>query len=129
MIHRALIGSPDRFMGILIEHYAGVFPLWLSPVQVKVLPISEKHNEYAESVAKELRTAEIRVEIDDRNETLGKKIRDAKTEKIPYLFVVGDKEVDSGQVSVESRSGSEGAQPLQKIIETLKEKIAARNLS
>lgn len=126
MIHRALIGSPDRFMGILIEHYAGAFPLWLSPVQVKVLPVSEKHNAYGAGVLKELKAAGIRAEIDDANESLGKKIRNAKSEKIPYLFVIGDKEAEGKTVTVEARSGSEGAKPLAEVIETLKRKIAGR---
>jgi threonyl-tRNA synthetase len=127
MIHRALIGSPDRFMGILIEHYAGAFPLWLSPVQVKVLPVSEKHVEYAHKVAKELTAGEIRTEVDDANESLGKKIRNAKKEKVPYLFVVGDKEVGSEQVAVESRAGSEGTKKLGDVIAELREKIASRS--
>lgn len=127
MIHRALIGGPDRFMGVLIEHYAGIFPLWLSPVQVKVLPVSEKHNEYGHKVAKELKKNKIRVEVDDANESLGKKIRNAKNLKIPYLFVVGDKEIESDTVSVETRSGSEGAKPILEVITDLKQKIAARS--
>ncbi len=126
MIHRALIGSPDRFMGILIEHYAGAFPLWLTPVQVTVLPVSEKHNEYGQKVVDELKAAGIRAEIDDANESLGKKIRNAKKEKIPYLFVVGDKEVEAGTVSVENRTGSEGARVLSEIVSELKEKIVSR---
>ncbi len=103
MIHRALIGSPDRFMGMLIEHYAGAFPTWLSPVQTRILPISEKYTDYAQKVSKELIHAGIRVDIDDANESLGKKIRTAKTEKIPYILVVGEKEVSDETVSVESR--------------------------
>ena len=126
MIHRALIGSPDRFMGILIEHYAGAFPLWLSPVQVKILPVSEKHNEYGANVLAELKVAGIRAEIDDANESLGKKIRNAKSEKIPYLFVVGDKEVEANTVSVETRSGSLGAKPVSEVLTDLKQKIVAR---
>lgn len=102
-IHRVIYGSMERFIGILIEHYAGAFPLWLSPVQVRVLPVSEKHVAYAQDVLNELGAANIRAEIDDANESLGKKIRNAKTEKIPYLLVVGDKEVEAKTVSVESR--------------------------
>jgi len=127
MIHRALIGSPDRFMGILIEHFAGAFPLWLSPVQVKVLPVSEKHVAYAEQVLETLMEAGIRAEVDSANESLGKKIRLAKTEKIPYLFVVGDKEVEAGTVTVENRSGSEGAKTLSDVIADLKQKIGSRS--
>jgi threonyl-tRNA synthetase len=119
MIHRALIGSPDRFMGILIEHYAGAFPLWLSPVMVKVLPVSEKHNEYGNKVLKALKDAGLRAEMDDANESLGKKIRNAKTEKVPYIFVVGEKEESAGTVGVETRAGGEGAQPLDVMITRL----------
>jgi threonyl-tRNA synthetase len=113
MIHRALVGSPDRFLGVLIEHYAGAFPIWLSPVQVKILPISEKQQEYAEEVFKNLRDTGIRVELDDSDETLGKKIRNATLEKVPYTIVIGDKEMESKVVTVESRDhGKLGAMPL-----------------
>ena len=101
--HRVIYGSMERFIGILIEHYAGASPLWLSPVQVRLLPVSEKHNSYAQEILSELKAANIRAEVDDSNETLGKKIRAGKTEKIPYLLVVGDKEVEAKTVSVESR--------------------------
>ncbi|MES2014258.1 MAG: threonine--tRNA ligase [Patescibacteria group bacterium] len=127
MIHRALIGSPDRFMGVLIEHYAGAFPLWLAPVQVKILPVSEKHVEYGRSVLTALKDAGVRVEIDDADESLGKKIRNSKMEKIPYLFVVGDKEIESGTVSVETRVGSEGAIAIHDIVTRLKVEIADRS--
>ncbi|MBP6946209.1 MAG: threonine--tRNA ligase [Candidatus Pacebacteria bacterium] len=127
MIHRALIGSPDRFMGVLIEHYAGAFPLWLSPVQVKVLPISEKHNEYGHKVLAELKTAGIRAEIDDANESLGKKIRNAKKEKTPYLFVVGDKEIENNTVSVENRTASEGAMTITDILTRISKEISERS--
>jgi threonyl-tRNA synthetase len=104
MIHRALVGSPDRFLGILIEHYAGAFPAWLAPEQVRVLPISEeKHSAYASEVRDALKTAGVRVTLDQANESLGKKIRNAKTEKIPYLLVIGDAEVEAKTASVESR--------------------------
>lgn len=126
MIHAAIMGSIERFLSILIEHTAGIFPLWLSPVQVKVLPVSEKHNEYGAGVLKELKAAGIRAEIDDANESLGKKIRAAKTEKVPYLFVIGDKEAGGKAVTVETRSGSEGAKPLAEVIEAMKQKIATR---
>lgn len=102
-IHRAPLGTHERFIGFLIEHYAGAFPLWLSPMQAKVLSISEKHAKYAQKVVAELKAANIRAEVDDSNESLGKKIRDGKMQKIPYLLVVGDKEVESKTVSVESR--------------------------
>ncbi len=103
MIHRALVGSPDRFMGILIEHYAGAFPAWLAPVQVKILPISEHQMAYSAEVLSALRAADIRAELDESNESLGKKIRAAKMEKVPYVLVVGDKEVQEKTVSIESR--------------------------
>ncbi len=103
MIHSAIMGSIERFTAVLLEHLAGVLPLWLSPVQVYVLPVSEKHNAYAHEVLAALRAANIRADFDDANESLGKKIRNAKTEKIPYLLVVGDKEVETKTVSVESR--------------------------
>lgn len=127
VVHRSSIGAIERIVAFLIERYAGAFPLWLSPVQVKVLPVSEKHNAYGAEVLKELKAAGIRAETDDADESLGKKIRNAKTEKIPYLFVVGDKEAEAGTVSVEARSGSEGAKKLSDIIAELKQKIAARS--
>ena len=103
VVHRSSIGAIERIMAFLIEKYGGAFPLWLSPVQAKVLSVSEKHADYTKEVAETLRAANIRVEIDDSNETLGKKIRNGKTEKVPYLIVVGDKEVESKTISVESR--------------------------
>ncbi len=103
MIHRALVGSPDRFLGILIEHYAGAFPTWLAPVQARILPIAEAHAAYAEEVCTKLGALGIRVDVDAASESLGKKIRNAKTEKIPYLLVVGDAEVAAGTLSAESR--------------------------
>ncbi|TAJ14787.1 threonine--tRNA ligase [Patescibacteria group bacterium] len=127
MIHLAIAGSLERFLSVYIEHTAGAFPLWVAPVQVKILPVSEKHNEYGASVFATLKNAGIRVEIDDANESLGKKIRNAKKEKIPYLFVIGDKEVEAGTVSVENRDGSEGAQELSVIVKSLQEKIIARS--
>ena len=103
MIHAAIMGSIERFLSVLIEHLGGAFPMWLAPVQVKVLPISEKNNVYANEVLAALRAASIRADLDDANESLGKKIRNAKTEKIPYLVVVGDKEVEAKTISVDSR--------------------------
>ena len=103
VIHRAISGSLERFMGVAIEHFAGAFPFWLSPVQARVLPVSEKHVAYAREVLAALRDANIRSDVDSANESLGKKIRNAKTEKIPYLLIVGDKEVGARTVSVESR--------------------------
>lgn len=104
VIHRAPLSTHERFMAFLIEHFAGAFPSWLSPVQVKILPIADTHLEYAQDVYKKLKEAGIRVELDDSNNTLGKKIREAKTEKIPYLFVIGDSEVEKKEVTVEKRT-------------------------
>lgn len=110
MIHRACFGSMERFIGILIEHYAGAFPTWLAPVQVKILPISEKHVEYAQKLRDAFKKAYIRVELDDRSEKIGYKIRQAQMEKVPYMLVVGDKEEQEGTVAVRSRSeGEKGA--------------------
>jgi threonyl-tRNA synthetase len=110
MVHRALLGSFERFIGILIEHYAGEFPLWLSPVQAQVLPIADRHNEYAWKVAEELRARDLRVEVDERTESVGRKIREAEVKKVPYMLVVGDKEAEDGSVSVRRhREGDIGA--------------------
>jgi threonyl-tRNA synthetase len=126
MIHRALVGSPDRFMGILTEHYAGAFPVWLSPVQARVLPVSEKHNEYAREVLGMLKNAGVRADVDDANESLGKKIRNGKTEKIPYLLVVGDKEAGDGTVTAESRTEKIGALPTADFLARIQREIKER---
>ncbi len=124
MIHRAIYGSFERFLGVLIEHYAGAFPLWLSPVQAAVITISEKQQSWAEEVVNKLKESGIRVELHDQNETLGKKIRNAETQKIPYLFVIGDKEVEAQTVAVRKRSeGDKGAVTLDAITTQLKEEI------
>jgi threonyl-tRNA synthetase len=113
MIHRALLGSMERFAGILIEHYAGRFPVWLAPVQAIVLPVSDKHNQYAEQTAAELREAAVRVEVDTRSESVGKKIRDAELGRCPYMLVVGDRELEAGAVAVRSHDEGElGAMPV-----------------
>jgi threonyl-tRNA synthetase len=113
MVHRALFGSVERFFGILIEHYAGAFPAWLAPVQVMVLPVSQKVADYAGKVAADLRAAGFRVELDPRNEKLQAKIRDAQLQKIPFMLICGKKEEAAGTVSVRSRSkGDLGPQPL-----------------
>ncbi len=103
MIHRALMGSIERFFGILIEHYAGAFPLWLSPVQVKVLPITDKQNEYAEEIRSSLNNEGVRVEVDSRNEKIGHKIREAQLEKVPYMFIIGGREAESRTIAVRMR--------------------------
>ena len=120
MIHRALLGSMERFAGILIEHYAGRFPAWLAPVQAIVLPVSDRHNEYAAEVAAELREAGVRVEIDERSESVGKKIRDAELGRYPYMLVVGDREQEAGAVSVRSHEQGElGAMPVTGVAEAV----------
>ncbi len=103
MIHRVVLGSVERFMGVLTEHYAGAFPFWMAPVQVVVLPIADRHNEYVRNVADRLRERDIRVETDERREKIGLKIREAQLQKVPYMLVVGDKEVEAGSVAVRSR--------------------------
>jgi len=129
MLHRALLGSVERFMGVLIEHYAGAFPIWLAPVQVRVIPIAERHQEYGRQVVSRLRETGVRVELDDRNEKMGFKIREAQTQKVPYMLVVGDKEAQSGQVAVRNRfEGDEGPQPLESFIEKIREFIEARSV-
>lgn len=127
MIHAAIMGSIDRFLSILIEHTAGAFPLWLSPVQMRVLPVSEKHNEYAKEVAQALRVSNMRADVDDANESLGKKIREAKKQKIPYLLVVGDAEVEAKTVSVDSRDkGKLDAMPIADFIARVSDETAKR---
>lgn len=129
MVHRALLGSVERFLGVLIEHYAGAFPIWLAPVQALVIPIAERHHEYAQKILSKLAAAGLRVEIDDRNEKMGYKIRAAQTKKIPYMLVVGDKESQSGEVSVRNRfSGDEGAQSLESFLEKIEGFIRSRSV-
>lgn len=124
MIHRAPLGSLERFIAILIEQYKGNFPTWLTPVQVKVLPITEKHFKYAEMVVEKLRTGDIRAELDERNERLQAKIRDAQLEKVAYMFIVGDKEVESSKVAVRKRDGTDlGAVELKSFITDLQSEI------
>jgi threonyl-tRNA synthetase len=103
MVHRALYGSEERFFGVLLEHYAGAFPLWLAPVQVVMIPIAERHAEYARKVAKQLEGAAVRVHVDERNEKMNAKIREHAMQKVPYLLVVGDKEAEAGKVNVRTR--------------------------
>ena len=124
MIHRVVFGSIERFIGILIEHFAGAFPTWLAPVQVRVLPISEKYMDYAKSVEQKLQDAGIRTELDERSEKIGYKIREAQTAKIPYMLVVGQKEEEEGAVSVRSRAeGDQGAKKLEDFIAGIQEEI------
>ena len=127
MIHRVVFGSIERFIGILIEHFAGAFPTWLAPVQVKVLPISDKYADYAEKVRKQLDDAGIRVEVDTRAEKIGYKIREAQMQKVPYMVIVGQKEEEEGLVSVRSRfAGDEGQKNPEEFIKALKEEIDSK---
>jgi threonyl-tRNA synthetase len=129
MVHRALLGSVERFFGILIEHYAGAFPSWLAPVQVSVLPLSEKVADYAKQVTQKLKDAGFRVHLDDRNEKLQAKIRDAQMSKIPYMLVLGGKEAEAGTVSVRHRTkGDQGARPLDDFIAALQDEVKQKTM-
>ena len=127
MIHRACFGSMERFLGILTEHYAGAFPTWMAPVQVKILPISDKHIAYAKELAKKMHKDYVRVEVDERNEKIGYKIRQAQVAKVPYMLVVGDKEMEEGTVNVRKHGGDElGTVPFQEFFTAVKEEIKER---
>ena len=129
MIHRACYGSIERFIGILIEHFAGAFPLWLAPVQVRILPITERQTAYASDIARRMRELDIRVEVDSRNEKIGYKIREGQIEKIPYMFIIGDKEIDSQSVAIRKRGqGDLGPQPFENILQTIQEEIRQKTL-
>jgi threonyl-tRNA synthetase len=129
MIHRALFGSIERFFGVLIEHYAGAFPLWLAPVQVTVLPITDRINDYAEQIAGELRNAGFRVESNTRSDKIGAKIRDAQLQKIPYMLILGDQEKENGTVAVrERREGDIGTMSLAEFKERITRQKAERSL-
>ena len=129
-IHRAIFGSYERFIGILVEHYAGAFPTWLAPVQARVLPISEKFTAYARGVHERLRAARVRAELDDRNEKLGYRIRDAQLRKVPYMLVCGAREAESGTVSLRHRTGDDvGAVPVDRLLADLTREIASRDAS
>lgn len=127
-IHRVLYGSIERFLGILIEHFGGAFPVWLSPVQVKILPITSGHGEYSHKIADELREAGVRAEVDDSNETLGKKIRNSKVEKVPYMLVIGDNELENNLITVESRDkGKIGEKSVEDFKSQILEEISSRS--
>jgi threonyl-tRNA synthetase len=129
MIHRALLGSLERFFGVLIEHYAGAFPLWLAPVQAVVLPIADRHREYAAKVAEQLQARGLRVQVDDRSESTRYKVREAQVQKIPYMLVVGDKELESGRVAVRHRqAGDLGPQAVGEFGERVARMAAERSL-
>jgi threonyl-tRNA synthetase len=130
MIHRALMGSYERFIGILLEHFRGELPVWLAAVQAIVLPIADRHLDYARPVAERLGAAGLRVEVDDRPESVGRKIRDAELRKIPYMLVVGDREAEREEVSVRAhRRGDEGSVPVSEFIGRLHELVQNRALS
>jgi threonyl-tRNA synthetase len=128
VIHRAIFGSYERFVAILIEHFAGAFPTWLAPVQARVLPISEKHAAYGRRVHEQLRGARVRAELDDRNEKLGYRIREAQLHKVPYMLVVGEREAQAGTASLRRRTGEDvGAVPVDRIVSELGAEIASRS--
>jgi threonyl-tRNA synthetase len=127
MIHRALLGAWERFFGLLIEHYAGAFPVWLAPVQVKIIPVADRHLDYARKLEKEMKSRAIRGEVDDRSERMNLKIRQAQLEKIPYMLIVGDKEEAENTVSVRRRSGEQlPTQPFTDFLEAISREIAAK---
>lgn len=128
VIHRAISGSLERFMGVMIEHFAGAFPTWLSPVQVSVIPVSDRHIEHATPIVEKLRDAGVRVELDDSNEMLGKKIRNWKISKNPYAIIVGDKEIESGNLAIETRSGEKISEPTDAFVERITAEIKTRAL-
>jgi threonyl-tRNA synthetase len=130
MIHRAIIGTFERFMGILVEHYAGIFPVWLSPEQVVVMSITDKHHKYAVEIADQMKKCGIRVKTDLRNEKIGYKIREHTLQKIPYQLIIGDKEVENQQVSVRTRAGQDlGGMPLDKFIQLVKEAVESKQIA
>jgi threonyl-tRNA synthetase len=130
MVHRALFGSIERFFGVLIEHYAGAFPMWLAPVQAVVLPITDRVNEYAEKVAAELKAAGIRVEANLKSEKIGAKIRDAQMQKVPFMLVLGDREMEQGNVAVRERTkGDIGVMAISDFVEMARQLIEQRALT
>ena len=127
MIHRVVLGSIERFIGVITEHFAGAFPTWLAPVQVKVLPITDRTAQVCDNIASELDELGLRVEVDHRNEKLGYKIREAQLQRIPYMLVVGDRDVENGVVSVRSRKGGDlGAMTLDAFKEKILEEVKTR---
>ena len=129
MIHRVVLGSIERFIGVITEHFAGAFPAWLSPVQVTVLPVTDRASEYADQVAKELDAQGFRVEVDHRSEKIGKKIREATMEKVPYMLVVGDRDMENGTVSPRHRTGEDlGGMSLEQFAAVLKEEVDTKTI-
>jgi threonyl-tRNA synthetase len=130
MVHRALFGSIERFFGVLIEHYAGAFPLWLAPVQVALLPITDRINEYAEQIGRELRAAGLRVEVNVRSDKIGAKIRDSQMQKVPFMLVLGDREVEENKVAVRERTkGDIGAMSLEDFKEMARRLVESRAIT
>ena len=130
MIHRALFGSVERFFGVLIEHFAGAFPFWLAPVQIAVLPITDRINEYAQTVADELKAADFRVDLNLKSDKIGAKIRDAQLQKVPFMLVLGDKELEENKVAVrERKAGDIGAMTLDEFKEMARRLKETRALS
>ena len=125
MVHRALLGSMERFFGVLVEHYKGAFPAWLAPTQAILIPIADRHVDYADEVAAKMKAAGLRVEVDDSGDRMGNKIRKAQEQKVPYMLVIGDREVEAGTVSVRLRTGEdEGAVAVDALIARI-QKISA----
>jgi threonyl-tRNA synthetase len=129
MVHRALLGSLERFIGCLIEQYGGAFPVWLAPVQAVIIPIADRHNPYAASVAERLRQAGLRAQVDDSAERMNAKIRVAQLNKVPYMLVVGDREAEADSASVRLRTGDDkGTMKLDQFLETAKARVATKAL-
>ncbi|MEE9365120.1 MAG: His/Gly/Thr/Pro-type tRNA ligase C-terminal domain-containing protein, partial [Dehalococcoidales bacterium] len=127
MVHRTVLGSMERFLATLLEHYGGAFPVWLAPVQVRVIPVADRHLDYARQIETDLKNEGIRADVDDRAERINPKIRQAQLDKIPYMLVVGDREVETKTVSIRLRSGEQvPAQSLEHFKETVKSAIASR---
>jgi threonyl-tRNA synthetase len=127
MVHRALLGSIERFFGVLIEHYAGAFPAWLAPVQATVIPIADRHNDYAHQVAAQLKASDLRVEVDDSGDRMQAKIRAAQLQKVPYMLIVGDREMQNGAVSVRLRNNQDlGGRPVAEFIAMAQQAVAER---
>ena len=127
MIHRVVLGSIERFIGVITEHFAGAFPAWLAPVQVKVLPVTDRAEGYAKEVAAKLEDLGFRCEVDERSEKIGKKIREATLEKVPFMLVVGDRDMENGTVSPRRRSGEDlGAMSLEQFAELLGDEVKSK---
>jgi threonyl-tRNA synthetase len=128
MVHRALLGSIERFFGVLVEHYGGAFPVWLAPVQAILIPIADRHNDYAYEVAAQLKAADLRVEVNDSSDRMQAKIRDAQLQKIPYMLIIGDREVENGAVAVRLRSGEDlGAQKVSDFVAIAQDAVASKD--